>query len=147
MYKSIVTGTDGSQTADAAMGRALELARAFGAEIHLVNVARKAPALASMDYEHGGAVVAAEYEGQQAEWASSSVGKLQSALQAEGLPVTGHAMQGNPSEAILQVAANVGADLIVVGSRGMRGAGRLVGSVPNTLSHRAPCDVLIVRTV
>jgi nucleotide-binding universal stress UspA family protein len=44
------------------------------------------------------------------------------------------------------VAESEGADLIVVGSRGMSGAGRLLGSVPNTVSHRAHCDVLIVAT-
>ena len=48
--------------------------------------------------------------------------------------------------AIVSVSQRVGADLVVLGSRGMRGAGRLLGSIPNKVSHRAPCDVLIVLT-
>ncbi len=56
-------------------------------------------------------------------------------------------MAADPAEAIISVAEQRGADLIVVGNKGMVGAGRfLLGSVPNKISHHAPCDVLIVRT-
>jgi nucleotide-binding universal stress UspA family protein len=58
-----------------------------------------------------------------------------------------HILPGDPAEAILQVAGEVDADLIVVGNRGMQGARRVLGSVPNTLSHHADCSVLIVQTV
>jgi nucleotide-binding universal stress UspA family protein len=50
----------------------------------------------------------------------------------------------DPGEAIVAVAEQVGADLIVVGNKGMHR--RVLGSTPNTVSHRAPCDVLIVQT-
>ncbi|HKT83587.1 MAG TPA: universal stress protein [Solirubrobacterales bacterium] len=146
MYRSIITGTDGTPTANRAMEKAIELARRFGSEIHLVNVARKAPALAAIDYEHGGAAVAAEYEEQQANWSRDSIAELEKRLLGEGLSVTGHAVQGDVADSFLEVADKVGADLIVVGSRGMRGAGRVLGSIPNTLSHKSPCDILIVRT-
>ena len=57
------------------------------------------------------------------------------------------ARQGDPADAILDVAEEQGADLIVVGNKGMTGAKRfLLGSVPNKVSHHAPCSVLIVRT-
>ena len=46
----------------------------------------------------------------------------------------------------MAVAVEEGADLIVVGSKGMQGARRVLGSVPNKISHHAPCDVLIVNT-
>jgi nucleotide-binding universal stress UspA family protein len=59
---------------------------------------------------------------------------------------TTHALPGDPARAILQVANEVGADLIVVGNKGMKGAGRVLGSVPNEVAHRAPCSVLIVKT-
>jgi hypothetical protein len=45
------------------------------------------------------------------------------------------------------VAEEVHADLIVVGNRGMRGARRMLGSIPNHISHHAACDVLVVDTV
>ena len=58
-----------------------------------------------------------------------------------------YARKGNPAEAILDVAEEQGADLIVVGSKGMQGSRRfLLGSVPDKISHHAPCSVLIVRT-
>jgi nucleotide-binding universal stress UspA family protein len=48
---------------------------------------------------------------------------------------------------LVEVAGETGARLLVVGNRGMRGTGRMVvPSVPNRVSHRAPCDVLIVDT-
>ncbi len=68
-------------------------------------------------------------------------------IRAKGVDVTIWARQGDPADAILDVAEEQGADLIVVGNRGMTGAKRfLLGSVPNKISHHAPCSVLIIRT-
>jgi nucleotide-binding universal stress UspA family protein len=53
---------------------------------------------------------------------------------------------GDPAREIVAIAGQEDADLIVLGSVGMRGAGRVLGSVPNSVSHRAPCDVVIVKT-
>jgi nucleotide-binding universal stress UspA family protein len=63
-----------------------------------------------------------------------------------GLQVETHATPGSGAEAIIQVAEGQSADLIVVGSRGMKGTRRLLGSVPNNVAHHAPCAVLIVQT-
>ena len=64
-----------------------------------------------------------------------------------GSPTETYARQGDPADAILDVAEERGADLIVVGNKGMTGAKRfLLGSVPNKVSHHAPCSVLIIRT-
>ena len=61
--------------------------------------------------------------------------------------VVTHAREGDPADAILDVAEENGADLVMVGNKGMTGAKRfLLGSVPNKISHHAPCDVWIVRT-
>ena len=57
-----------------------------------------------------------------------------------------HASAGSPAEALLEIAEAVGASTIVVGNRGMHGAKRVLGSIPNTVSHRARCNVLIVST-
>jgi nucleotide-binding universal stress UspA family protein len=57
------------------------------------------------------------------------------------------ARQGDAADAILDVAEEQRSELIVVGNKGMTGAKRfLLGSVPNKVSHHAPCSVLIVRT-
>ena len=63
-----------------------------------------------------------------------------------GVAVNTHAREGDPADAILDVAEETKADLIVVGNKGMTGAKRfLLGSVPNKISHHAPCGVYIVR--
>jgi nucleotide-binding universal stress UspA family protein len=64
-----------------------------------------------------------------------------------GVETQSFARQGDPADAILDVAEEVGADLIIVGNKGMSGAKRfLLGSVPNKVSHHAPCSVMIIRT-
>jgi len=64
-----------------------------------------------------------------------------------GLEVGVYPRQGDPADAILDIAEELDADLIVVGNKGMTGAKRfLLGSVPNKVSHHAPCSVLIIRT-
>jgi nucleotide-binding universal stress UspA family protein len=68
--------------------------------------------------------------------------------EAAGVPATTYPRQGDPADAILDVAEERRADLIVVGNKGMTGAKRfLLGSVPNRVSHHAPCSVLIIRTL
>jgi nucleotide-binding universal stress UspA family protein len=67
-------------------------------------------------------------------------------LSADGVRASARLVQRTPADALVDVAESEGADLIVVGSRGMSGARRLLGSVPNTVSHRASCDVLIIAT-
>jgi nucleotide-binding universal stress UspA family protein len=68
-------------------------------------------------------------------------------VEAAGVSVRTYAREGDPADAILDVAEERGADLIVVGNKGMTGAKRfLLGSVPNKVSHHAPCSVLIIRT-
>jgi nucleotide-binding universal stress UspA family protein len=142
MFKTIVVGTDGSDTADRAVNRAAELAALTGADLHLVSAYRQAPVRVG--------------DGQVAEAADWSVGgdfKADAALQRtiarlrdKGISINEHAPKGDPADGILAVAVRENADLIVLGNRGMRGKGRVLGSVPNKVSHQAPCDLLIVYT-
>jgi nucleotide-binding universal stress UspA family protein len=68
-------------------------------------------------------------------------------VEAAGVSVNTYPREGDPADAILDVAEERNADLIVVGNKGMTGAKRfLLGSVPNKVSHHAPCSVLIIRT-
>jgi nucleotide-binding universal stress UspA family protein len=68
-------------------------------------------------------------------------------VEQAGVEVKPHAREGDPADAILDVAEEQKADLIVVGNKGMTGAKRfLLGSVPNKISHHAPCSVMIIRT-
>jgi nucleotide-binding universal stress UspA family protein len=140
---SIVVGTDGSETAKRAVGEALRLAGALGEEIHIVS--GYAPLR--------GAHIAGAPEGAAQVWAplpDSEVRRIldEAAAQARlaDIQVQTHAVQTDPADALLEVASEVGASLIVVGNRGMHGARRVLGSVPNKVSHQARCNVLIVST-
>jgi nucleotide-binding universal stress UspA family protein len=143
MFKSIVVGTDGSETADLALHRAVELAGLTGARLHVVSAYEPAPARV------GGTQPVAE----AAEWSigpdfmvDAVLERAEDAARGGNIEVEVHAPTSDAAGALVNVAKQQNADLIVVGSRGMRGAGRVLGSVPNKVSHRAPCDVLIVWT-
>ncbi|MCU4183914.1 universal stress protein [Acidiferrimicrobium sp. IK] len=147
MYATIVVGTDGSPTASEAVTRAAELAVQSGAKLVIVSAyrpvdrarleAERASAPADIAYViNPEEDVAAHLE------AATELANAAGVAEVRTLPV-----DAAPAEALLDAAEQVGADLIVVGSQGMAGAKRfLLGSVPNRISHHAPCDVLIVKT-
>jgi nucleotide-binding universal stress UspA family protein len=144
MYKIVVVGTDGSATADKAVEAAADFARSWGSELHIVTAVRTPrPGMASAS---GAALVDTGAGQALAEEAAKSVGEDAVTKHGEGLKVEAHASPGNPDEVILNTAVEVGADLIVVGSKGMRGARRYLGSVPNSVAHAAHCAVLVVKT-
>jgi nucleotide-binding universal stress UspA family protein len=143
MYKSIVVGTDGSATADLALERAIELAGLSGAQLHVVSAHEPAPARV------GGNRTPAE----AAEWSISPHFKVDAVLdraadlaQGGGVEIHPYGPRGDAASAILSVAQEQKADLIILGSKGMQGARRVLGSVPNKVSHKASCDLLIVAT-
>src|SRR6478672_11371300 len=120
MFKSIVVGTDGSDTASQAVRQAVELASSIGAKVELVSA-----------YEP----------------VSDQRLRQERRDAPEDLQWAINPREGDPADAILDVAEEQDADLIIVGNKGMTGAKRfLLGSVPNKVSHRAPCSVLIIRT-
>jgi nucleotide-binding universal stress UspA family protein len=143
MYACIVVGTDGSPTADKAVEVAANQARQFRASLHLVT--------AYQSTAHGMASLSgAELVDPAAEkvWRERirQIGERAVATWGEGVVTERHVVSGPAANAILNTAADVGADLIVVGSQGMQGLRRVLGSVPNSVAHGASCDVLIVKT-
>jgi nucleotide-binding universal stress UspA family protein len=145
MIESMLVATDGSETARRAVERAAELASGTGARVHVLTAYRPLPA----KVDPGRAVTP-----EVSEWRVATDAKADaildeacSALRLRGLEPEPHARNGDPADAILDLAEELTADLIVVGSKGLSGARRfLLGSVPNKVSHHAPCDVLIVHT-
>jgi nucleotide-binding universal stress UspA family protein len=140
IYSTVVVGTDGSATAEIALARAIELSRLAGATLHVVTVSDPGRRPASPGERRAAASTRPDFQADIA---------LESALARLGagdLEVRQHVITGEPAAEIVAIAQREAADLVVLGSRGMRGAGRLLGSIPNKVSHRAPCDVLIVLT-
>lgn len=142
----MVVGTDGSDTASEAVRQAAELAGRIGAKVHLVSAYEPVPEARLRD-EREGAPGDMEWMINPREDVSSTLEGAAQAIRDGGIEVEVHAREGDPADAILDVAEEQGADLIVVGNKGMTGAKRfLLGSVPNKVSHHAPCSVLIIRT-
>lgn len=146
MIEKIVVGTDGSETAAQAVMKAGEFAEKFGASLVIVSAFDPVSG-ARLEREREGAPSDVEWSINEREDVDSMLTQIATPLLERGVEATVTARQGNPADAILDVAEEEGADLIVVGNKGMAGARRfLLGSVPNKISHHAPCSVLIVRT-
>jgi nucleotide-binding universal stress UspA family protein len=149
VYRTIVVGTDGSATADKAVDTAGELALACGAAVHLVTAYRpvRSAVLAGVG-AMGGAVPAPEWLGDDERVAAEEVvRRAGERLARTGITASAVARLGEPADALLAMAEEVGADLIVVGNRGMTGVRRyLLGSVADRVAHHAPCSVHIAHT-
>ena len=147
MFGRIVVGTDGSETAGEAVRQAIELARLSGARLDIVSAFEPIPQqrIRTEAREAPGDV---QYEiGPREDVNLILEGALGQAKQSGVDDVQTHAREGDPADAILDVADEIKADLVVVGNKGMTGARRfLLGSVPNNISHHAPCSVIIVKT-
>jgi nucleotide-binding universal stress UspA family protein len=147
MIRSIVVGTDGSETATKAVQEAADLARKLGAAVDIVSAYTPVSTQRLRD-EARQAPGDLQWMVTAREDVDAKLRDAQELVTGMGVTeVTLHAREGDPADAILDVAEERGSDLIVVGNKGMSGAKRfLLGSVPNKVSHHAPCSVLIVRT-
>jgi nucleotide-binding universal stress UspA family protein len=142
MFRSILVGTDGSETAHVALGRAIELAAGLRARLHIVSAYEPASGPRTV----GGEQVMAATD-PHAEVVALLEQARAAAVEAGVGEVETFARPGDAADAIVDVAEEQHCDLIVVGNKGMTGAKRfLLGSVPNKVSHHATCSVLIVRT-
>ena len=143
MDDAIVVGTDGSDTAKIAVSEAVRLAKALSAPVHVVSAFE--PVHAKV---HGAPDGAAKvWQPLPDDQVEGILGQAVAAVRLAGVEATSHAVRKDPADALLAVADEVGATMIVVGSKGMHGARRLaLGNVPNKVSHRARCNVLIVAT-
>jgi nucleotide-binding universal stress UspA family protein len=146
MFRSIVVGTDGSDTAGKAVQEAIDLAKSVGASVYVVSAYEPVPQ-ARLREEARQAPEDLQWMINPREDVDSTLSDAADVVREAGLDVETFAREGDPADAILDVAEERDADLIVVGNKGMTGARRfLLGSVPNKVSHHAPCSVLIVRT-
>lgn len=139
MFTRILVGADDSATARRAVETAIDLAAALRARLDIVTAYQAAPAFPQ--------AVFAEFPYEAAaEPADALLQELAALAIEKDVAVEFHAESGDAAEVLVRVADAVGADLVVVGNRGMQGVRRVLGSVPNSVAHRAGCSVLIVDT-
>lgn len=136
MFQTIVVGTDGSGCATRAVDLAARIAQRTGSTLLAVSVyADPSGDGGPLQAAHAGGIDVAN-------------GLLEDVVRHHGsdVKIETVAAAGDAADVILQLAGDRGAGLIVVGDRGMTGARRALGSVPNTISHHAPCHLLIAHT-
>ena len=146
MFGSIVVGTDGSETAKEAVRQATELAKAVSGKVSLVS-AFEPVGNQRLREERQQVPEDMQWMVNEREDVEATLNEAAEQIKEAGVDVETFARQGDPADAILDVAEENNADLIIVGNKGMSGAKRfLLGSVPNKVSHHAPCSVMIIRT-
>jgi nucleotide-binding universal stress UspA family protein len=146
VFTRIVVGTDGSETAGEAVRQAVDLAKLSGATLSIVSAYAPLPDRTVKDLQRD-APADVQYELGPREDVNLILDTAAAEARKEGIEVQTHPVVGDPAEGILNVAEETKSDLIVVGIKGMTGARRLLlGSVPNNISHHAPCSVLIAQT-
>ena len=146
MFERIVVGTDGSETATEAVRHAIQLAKMTGAKLDVVGAFEPVP-VSRLRGEAAEAPGDVQYAVSPREDVNVTLDNAVGMAKQEGIEAKSFPREGDPADAILDVAEEGRADLIVVGNKGMTGAKRfLLGSVPNKVSHHAPCGVYIVQT-
>ena len=136
---TVAVGTDGSATAGRAVSEAAEIARRFEAKLVLLSAFKD------------GASSAADDVNVELQWATSSsarvrslLDRLEDGLRRQGIECETRADHGDPADVLVRLATECDADLLVIGNKGMKR--RVLGSVPNAVTHKAGCSVLVVKT-
>ncbi|PYE55698.1 universal stress protein [Deinococcus yavapaiensis] len=149
LYRRILVATGGAPHSQRAVERAIALAAAFDAPLHVVTVVpvTASPLLNMAASLPGSEMLEADALENERVVRERHLGSVAAQARARGLTVSEHLVQAaRPADAIVRVASEVGADLVVIGRRtkGVLG-GALVGSTADAVSHAAPVDVLVVR--
>jgi nucleotide-binding universal stress UspA family protein len=138
VISTIAAATDGSATAGKAVEMARDFARRFDAKLVLLSAFKDSGRRARGDSV-------------ELQWATSNSARVREILsraedqmRREGIDCTTRVEEGDAADVVVQLAAECGADLLVIGNRGMQR--RVLGSVPNMVPHRAPCSVRVVKT-
>jgi nucleotide-binding universal stress UspA family protein len=146
MFDRIVVGTDGSDTATEAVKTAIELAKLSKGRLEIVSAYQPIPQ-DRLKQEVEGISGDVSHVVNPREDVQFILDKAAAEAKKAKVDVVTHPLEGDPADAILDVAEENDADLVLVGNKGMTGARRfLLGSVPNKISHHSPCDVWIVKT-
>ena len=143
MVETIAVGTDGSDTAQKAVDFAMDMAERYGARLVIAS-AYTPVGEDKLRKEQKEAPQEIQWSINPSEEVDDTLRKVEEQAKERGLDYTSEARNGDPSDVIVAVAADNDVDVIVIGNKGMHR--RILGSVPNTVSHKAPCSVLIVKT-
>ena len=143
MIQTVAVGTDGSDTASKAVEFALDVAEKFGAKVVVASSYRPVTE-DRIRRDQRDAPDDIQWTINPTQDVDSALRSVEDLARDRGLEVASEARQGDPADVLCEIAEEHGADLLVVGNKGMQR--RVLGSVPNSVSHKAPCSVVIVKT-
>lgn len=143
MIEKIAVGTDGSDTASKAVDFALDLAEKFGAHV-VVASSYKPVREDQLRSQQAEAPADIQWSINPTQEVDAALREVEQKAKARGLEATSEAREGEPADVLCDIAEQHNADLLVVGNKGMQR--RVLGSVPNSVSHKSPCSVVIVKT-
>ena len=143
MVETITVGTDGSDTAAKAVDFALDMAERYGAKIVIAS-AYTPVSEGRLRKEQTDAPQEIQWSINPSEDVDATLRDVESQAKERGIKYASEARNGDPADVLCDIAEDQGADVLVVGNRGMQR--RILGSVPNSVSHKAPCSVMIVKT-
>jgi nucleotide-binding universal stress UspA family protein len=143
MIQTVTVGTDGSDTASKAVEFALAIAEKFGAKVVVASSYRPVGE-DRLRQDQKDAPEDIQWSINPTQEVDASLRTVEDMARERGLEVISEARQGDPADVLCEIAEQHDADLLVVGNKGMQR--RVLGSVPNSVSHKAPCSVIIVKT-
>jgi nucleotide-binding universal stress UspA family protein len=143
MVNTIAVGTDGSDTASRAVDFAIEMAERYGSRLVIASSYRPV-AEDRLAKEQEDAPQEIQWSINPMEDVEATLRDAEERAQARGVKSVSDARQGDPADVLCDVAEEHEADVLIVGNTGMHR--RILGSVPNSVSHKAPCSVMIVKT-
>ena len=143
MVKTIAVGTDGSDTATKAVDFALDMAERYGSDV-VVASSYQPVSESQLRREQRDAPADIQWSINPSEEVEATLRAVEEKAKERGIKITSDARQGDPADVLVEIAEEHGADVLVIGNRGMQR--RVLGSVPNSVSHKAPCSVMIVKT-
>jgi nucleotide-binding universal stress UspA family protein len=136
VISTVAVGTDGSETAREAVEQAAEFARRFDAKLVLLSAFKEGPPAPDAHESDWSYSPAAQLRG--------ILSRTEDEMKEQGLACTTAVDEGEPADVLVRLAEECGADVLVIGNKGMQR--RVLGSVPNSVTHKADCSVLVVKT-
>jgi nucleotide-binding universal stress UspA family protein len=143
VLETIAVGTDGSATATKAVEFALDLAERYKARVVIISSYRPVSE-SRLRQEQKEAPQELQWSLNPAEDVEATLRDVEGLADERGLKWTSEAREGDPADVLVDLAEEHGADILVIGNKGMHR--RVLGSVPNSVSHKANCSVMIVKT-
>ncbi len=143
MLETIGVGTDGSDTASKAVDFAIEMAEKYGSRLVIASSYQPVPE-DRLAKEQADAPQEIQWSINPMEDVEAILREVEEKAKSRGIKTLSEARQGDPADVLCDIAEQHGVEVLVVGNKGMHR--RILGSVPNSVSHKAPCSVLIVKT-